>query len=219
MSPMSNAIFFDMDGTLIDSKNDLAIAINHTRRDLGLPEKPIDEIASFVGNGVRRLVAGAIPEAADRVDELVPRHMENYLLHLFDTTALYPSVRSTLAELADRGWGLGIVTNKPSEATRRILEHFGLSRLFGNAVVGGGDCDEMKPSPKPLREAAARMRGHRLSSHDWMVGDNWTDMECAAGAGLKSAFCTFGFGNRRDSRCTVRINRFEELLRYCKAED
>ena len=97
--------------------------------------------------------------------------------------------------------------------------HFGLARLFGNAVVAGGDCDEMKPSAKPLREAAARMRGHRLSSHDWMVGDNWTDMECAANAGLKSAFCTFGFGSRRDTRCTIRINRFDELLRYCKPEE
>ena len=214
-----NALFFDMDGTLIDSKTDLAIAINHTRRDLGFPEKPIDEIASHVGNGIRRLVAGAIPEAADRVEEILPRHAENYLLHLFDTTTLYPAVRSTLTELANRGWGLGIVTNKPSEATHRILEHFGLARLFGNAVVAGDDCDELKPSTKPLREAAARMRGHRLSSHDWMVGDNWTDMECAANAGLKSAFCTFGFGNRRDTRCTIRINRFDELLRYCKPEE
>ena len=216
---MSNALFFDMDGTLIDSKRDLAIAINHTRRDLGLPERPLDEIVSFVGNGVRNLVAGAIPEEAGRVDEIVPRHMENYLLHLLDTTVLYPGVRSTLVELADRGWGLGIVTNKPSAAAHQILEHFGLARLFGNAVVAGGDCDEMKPSAKPLREAASRMRGHRLSSHDWMVGDNWTDMECAANAGLKSAFCTFGFGHRRESRCTIRINRFDELLRYCKAED
>ena len=214
-----NALFFDMDGTLIDSKNDLAIAINHTRRDLGLAERPIGEIVSHIGNGVRNLVGGSIPELAGREEEIVPQYMECYMHHLFDTTALYPCVRSTLAELADRGWGLGIVTNKPAEATRRILEHFGLARLFGNAVVGGGDCDELKPSAKPLREAAARMRGHRLSSHDWMVGDNWTDMECAANAGLKSAFCTFGFGNRRETRCTIRINRFEELLRYCKAEE
>ena len=69
------------------------------------------------------------------------------------------------------------------------------------------------------KRTVARMRGHRLSSHDWMVGDNWTDMECAANAGLKSAFCTFGFGSRRDTRCTIRINRFDELLRYCKPEE
>ncbi len=52
-----------------------------------------------------------------------------------------------------------------------------------------------------------------------MVGDNWTDMDCGRNAGVKTAFCTFGFGRLRESRCTMKINRFDELLRYCKAED
>ena len=86
-------------------------------------------------------------------------------------------------------------------------------------MVGGGDCAEMKPSALPLREAASRLRGHRVSSHDWMVGDNWTDMQCGCNVGVKTAFCTFGFGHLRESRCNIKINRFEELLRYCKAED
>ena len=63
------------------------------------------------------------------------------------------------------------------------------------------------------------MRGHRLSSRDWMVGDNWTDLKCAENAGVKSAFCSYGFGRLGDSRYTVRINRFEELLRYMKGEE
>ena len=70
-----------------------------------------------------------------------------------------------------------------------------------------------------LRECASRLGGHRLSSHDWMVGDSWTDMQAAANAGVKGAFCTFGFGRLNDSRFTVKINRFEELLRHLKAEE
>ena len=136
-----------------------------------------------------------------------------------ERVALYPGVRRTLDELLDRGWTLGIVTNKPAEPNRLIVEYLGLKQFFQNAIVAGGDCAELKPSALPLRECAARMRGHRLSSHDWMVGDAWTDMQCAANAGLKSAFCTFGFGKLKDSRFTIKINRMDELLRYLKAEE
>ena len=176
-------------------------------------------MVACVGNGARYLLEHAIPEATGRFDELWPMHLRNYGAHLFDTTTLYPGVRSTLAELHDRGWLMGIVTNKPGTFTRQILDHFGIARYFGAGVVGGGDCAEMKPSALPLREAASRLRGHRVSSHDWMVGDNWTDMQCGCNAGVKTAFCTFGFGHLRESRCNIKINRFEELLRYCKAED
>ena len=214
-----NAIFFDVDGTLVDSRADLASAVNFTRAELDLPLLPQEKIIEGVGSGARHLLETGIPEMAGKFDELWPRDRANYEAHMLDTTVLYPGVRSTLAELADRGWLLGVNTNKPSFATKAILDHFGLSRFFGAAVIAGGDCDEMKPSAKPLREAASRMRGHRLSSHDWMVGDNWTDMDCAANAGVKSAFCSFGFGRLKDSRFTVKINRFDELLRYCKAEE
>ena len=214
-----NAIFFDVDGTLVDSRADLAAAVNATRRELGYAELPMEEVVACVGNGARYLLEHAIPEAAGRFDELWPMHMRNYSAHLFDATMLYPGVRTTLAELHDRGWLMGVVTNKPGAFTRQILDHFGIGRYFGAGIVGGDDCSEMKPSALPLREAASRLRGHRISSHDWMVGDNWTDMECGRNAGVKTAFCTFGFGHLRESRCTMKINRFDELLRYCKAED
>ena len=124
-----------------------------------------------------------------------------------------------MAELADRGWLLGVNTNKPAVATRLIIDALGLRRFFGTAVIAGGDCAEMKPSAQPLRDCAARLRGHRLSAHDWMVGDNWTDMECAANAGVKGCFCTFGFGRLQEARYTVKINRMDELLRLLKAEE
>ncbi len=214
-----NAAFFDMDGTIIDSRADLAATVNHTRRDLGLLEKPMDEILAHVGQGAKHLLAHAIPERAGETETLWEIFRSHYAEHMLENCALYPGVRSTLAELHDRGWLMGINTAKPNFATRAILEHFGLSRFFGAAVIAGGDCDEMKPSAKPLRECAARLRGHRLSAHDWMVGDNWTDMDCAANAGVKGAFCAFGFGVLRDSRYAVRLNRFDELLRYLRAEE
>lgn len=214
-----NAVFFDVDGTLIDSRADFGATVNFTRAELGLAPIPLEEAISYVGNGARYLLEHAIPEVTGRFDEIWPMYKDQYRSHMLDRTVLYPGVRSTLAELHDRGWLMGVNTNKPNFACRAILEHFGIARYFGDAVVAGGDCPEMKPSAMPLREAASRMRGHRLSSHDWMVGDNWTDMDCGANAGVKTAFCTFGFGHLKDSRCTIRINRLDELLRHLKAEE
>ena len=205
-----------MDGTLIDSKADLCATVNHVRRDLGLAELPQDEVISHVGRGARHLLATAIPEKADDVDSLMEVFMGRYGEHMLESVTLYPGVRSTLEELADRGWLLGINTAKPSFTVHAILEKFGLARLFGDAVIAGGDCAEMKPSALPLRECASRMRGHRLSPSDWMVGDNWTDIDCATNGGVKSAFCTYGFGTIRDSLCTVRIASFPELLDHLK---
>lgn len=214
-----NACFFDMDGTLIDSRADLAATVNHTRRDLGLAELPEDEVLSHVGRGAKHLLANAIPERANDVEKLWSMFMDRYGEHMLESAQLYPSVRKTLEELSDRGWLLGVNTAKPAFATKAIIEHFGLGRFFKGAIVAGGDCPEMKPSALPLRQCASLMRGHRLSSGDWMVGDNWTDMQCAVNAGVKGAFCTFGFGILGDSRYTVKINRMDELLRYLKAED
>ena len=214
-----NAVFFDMDGTLFDSRADLARAVNFTRGDLGLQPLPQDTVIGFVGRGARYLLENSIPEQSGKFDEIWPRFSENYRAHMLDETVLYPGVRSTLAELADRGWLMGINTNKPNFAAREMLAHYGILRYFGDAIIAGGDCAEMKPSGMPLRECASKMRGHRLSSHDWMVGDNWTDMESGSAVGLKTAFCTFGFGHLNESRYTIKINRFDELLRYLKADD
>jgi len=235
-----NAVFFDLDGTLFDTKADLAATVNHTRRDLGLAEWPEEQVVANVGQGARYLLEHSIPEAqvkargegGQETDEdsavqpptsdlqpVLELFMSHYAEHCVERVEPYPNVRRTLDELHDRGWLLGVNTNKPNFAVKLILEKFGFTRYFGAAVVAGGDGIPLKPDAQSLRECAARMRGHRLSSHDWMVGDSWTDMQCAANAGVKGAFCTFGFGRLNDARFTVKINRMEELLRHLKAEE
>jgi phosphoglycolate phosphatase len=214
-----NAVFFDFDGTLFDTRADLAGTVNHTRRDLGLPEMPVDEVIVHVGQGARYLLEHAISETEKPYEELWEIFRGHYAEHCTETVEPYPNVRRTLDELKDRGWLLSINTNKPNFAVKLILEKFGMARYFGSAVVAGGDGVPLKPDPQSLRTCAERLGGHRLSSHDWMVGDSWTDMQCAANAGVKGAFCTFGFGRLGDSRVTVKINCFEELLRHLKAEE
>lgn len=217
------AVFFDIDGTLFDTRADLAATVNHTRRDLGLAEWPLDEVIAHVGQGAKYLLEHAIPEGFGMCDGQGARRLgveeifrSHYAEHCCEGVKPYPGVVRTLNELRDRGWLLGVNTNKPNFAVKAILEKFGLTRLFGSAVVAGGDGFELKPSAQSIRECASRLRGHRLSSYDWMVGDSWTDMQCAANAGVKGAFCTYGFGKLKDSRYTIKINRFEELLRHLK---
>ena len=221
-----NAVFFDFDGTLFDTKADLAATVNHTRRDLGLAEWPEAEVIANVGQGARYLLENSIPEVIGAESNCVKTYEEvweifksHYVEHCVERAEPYPGVVRTLGELRDRGWLLGVNTNKPNFAVKLILEKFGMTRYFGNAVVAGGDGIPLKPDAQSLRECASRLRGHRLSSHDWMVGDNWTDMECGTNAGVKTAFCTWGFGHLKESRYTMKINRIDELLRFCKAED
>ena len=211
-----------MDGTIIDSRADLSATVNHTRRDLSLPEIPQEAVLACVGQGAKHLLAHAIPEAFDLADaaslpreETVSRLWEifrsHYAEHMLEHCALYPGVEETLHELARRGCPLGVNTSKPNFATKAILGHFGLDRLFGAAVVAGGDCDEKKPSAKPLVLCAEKL-GHALTPDDWMVGDSWTDLDCAANAGVKGAFCAFGFGSLGEARYSVRLEAFAELL-------
>ncbi|MBR1870706.1 MAG: HAD hydrolase-like protein [Kiritimatiellae bacterium] len=213
-----NAIFFDLDGTLIDSRRDLINTVNATRADLGLAPLADDAVMACVGNGARYLLEHSIPEAAGRYDEIWPIHKRNYEANMMNTVCLYPAVARTLRELGSRGWLLGVVTNKPNWATREILSRLGILREFA-AIVAGGDTVLMKPDAQPLRECAARMRGHRLSSHDIIVGDNWTDIACGNNASVKTVFCTYGFGTPRDTRINHKINRFDELLRICRQEE
>ena len=205
------AIFFDMDGTIIDSRADLTATVNHTRRDLSLPALAQEEVLACVGQGARYLLAHAIPERADEPDRLWELFRSHYSEHMLENCALYPDVEETLRELARRGCALGVNTSKPNFATKAILRRFRLDSLFGDAVVAGGDCDEKKPSAKPLRICAERL-GRALTAEDWMVGDSWTDLDCAANAGVRGAFCAYGFGTLGGSTYAARLERFSDLL-------
>ena len=215
----AHAAFFDLDGTLFDTRADLAATVNHTRADLGLPELPLETVIGFVGQGARHLLTNSIPECSEDApdirlrksyDDLWSIFRSRYAEHCCETLKPYPGMMQTLEELKKRGWLLGIVTNKPNFATRLIFEKFGLARFFGG-VVGGGDCPELKPSAMPLQACAAQM-GHTPAPGDWMVGDSWTDMRCAEAAGVSGAFCKFGFGRLNDAPTTAELDRFDDFL-------
>lgn len=203
---------FDLDGTLIDSLEDIALGVNLTRQDFGLPLRPTAEIIACIGDGVGALLQRAIPElAATHMPQLRERQKINYLAHCLDHTVLYPGMKETLAALCEAGWTLGVVTNKPAHYIRPLLEGLGVGSCFAGAI-GGGDCEKLKPDPQPLYLLAERM-GVTLEASDWMIGDHVTDLEAGKNAALKTCFCRWGIGHPGDSSYTVAIDTPQELLK------
>ena len=203
------AIFFDLDGTLIDSRADLATAVNLTRRDFHLPELPKAQIISFVGEGLRRLMARALPEDFPQLDDAVTRANAHYGVHLLDQTTLYPGVAEALRKLGAQGWKRAVVTNKPREFIRPILAGLGIADEF-ETWIGGGDGAILKPEPEPVLLAAARLGMDDLRG-SWMVGDHFTDLEAGRRAGLQRCFCRYGFGDLRGERFDLAVDSMLEL--------
>ncbi|MBV8864469.1 MAG: HAD-IA family hydrolase [Acidobacteriaceae bacterium] len=185
-------IIFDLDGTLIDSSRDLALATNATRTHFGLP--PLDQgvVNSYVGNGaavlVRRAVETALSE--EQVAEALSFFLKYYQAHAMDHTRLYPGMRELVEELASTRIQLGVLTNKPEAMSFDILRALGLERHFFR-VYGGNTFHEKKPHPAGilrLREEAGVSASATL-----MVGDSSVDVETARNAGVPSCGVTWGF--------------------------
>ena len=182
---------FDMDGTLVDSREDLAEAANGMRRKFGLPELSVERVTGYVGNGIRKLAERALEGAPVDVNEALRALNAAYAECSTRRTRPYPGVDEGLRTLAAAGFDLGVVTNKPAEHAQRIIGAMGWAGLF-RVRMAGGDTPELKPSPVPILEAMRRT-GHS-AEETCMVGDHRTDLEAARRAGVRSVFLANGIG-------------------------
>jgi len=186
-------LIFDLDGTLIDSRQDLATGINLMRRHYGLGPLPVETVVSYVGEGIRNLVSRSLADALFAVDleEAVRVNKECYRQHIHDETTLYPGVREGLERLAAAGHALALLSNKPGAASREILRHFEIEALFAS-IIGGESGVPLKPNPEAVFAILRVVGGERADT--WMIGDNHTDIAAAHRAGIHSIFVTYGFG-------------------------
>jgi phosphoglycolate phosphatase len=176
---------FDLDGTLVDSRLDLCLAVNHALRTVRLPERSLDEVASFVGEGAARLIERAVAPRLDLREAALAAWWEHYEEHLLDHTVLYPGLREILAGLP---FPLAVHTNKPGRLARRILEGVGVAERF--VEVLGGDEAPRKPAPEGARALLAR---HRVPAEDAvLVGDSLVDLQLARAVPLR--FVAVGWG-------------------------
>jgi phosphoglycolate phosphatase len=190
-TPAFAHVVFDLDGTLVDTGDDLAAATNHVLRSLGLPTVDGATLRTYVGDGARTLVSRALgPERAGLVDDGVERFLAYYRRHLLDATHPYPGMTALLEVLRARAVTVSVVTNKAEALSRPILEGLGLLRWI-DFLVGGDSLPTRKPDPAGLRRVltlAATPAERAL-----MVGDSPIDRDTARAAGV--AFCgvTWGF--------------------------
>jgi len=181
--PVRLGIVFDLDGTLIDSRLDIAAAANDALARNGFARLSVDEISSYVGDGARLLVARAarVEPTSPEADRLVDAFLEYYVAHPTDHTQLLPGAHEALAALGHLP--LALCTNKPRSSTDAVLANLPLPVSF-RIVVAGGDLPKNKPDPLPLTHIAERLQ---LTTPELvMVGDGPQDVLCAKAAGARS---------------------------------
>ncbi|HBA85775.1 MAG TPA: hypothetical protein DCZ95_16960 [Verrucomicrobia bacterium] len=208
MDVLPSLLMFDLDGTLIDSRNDIGTAVNLTRADYGLPPLPMETVSTFVGDGIRKLVERSLRGQTIDLDEAVQKCAAHYGAHLHDQTTLYPGVQEGLLKLHAAGIPIALISNKPSAACRILMHHFGLEPLL-TLTLGAGDTEYLKPHPQPLLEALKKL--DLPASGAWMIGDHRTDLEAARHAHVRSGFVRYGIGQANPETPTVSFNSFGEI--------
>ena len=193
------AIVFDLDGTLVNTAEDLAYSINYMRGTAGLPPLSTPEVLHAVGRGAGLLIEKTLDVSAadtERHRALLDTFRAHYRAHQGERSVPYPAIPEILARLSERS-DLYVLSNKPLDATRREIDIAGLTDRF-QAVWGAGSFERLKPEPDGLRAAMARSGTD--ASTTVMVGDLFVDIETAARAGVPSVFVSWGFGKRQDLR-------------------
>ena len=189
---MIRLIAFDLDGTLIDSRRDLAESANTLLSVYDAPPLPHDTIVAMVGEGALKLIARLLHAAQVNVplDEALARFIEIYERRLVAHTRPYPGIPEALGMLLKRSQ-LAVLTNKPRRAALDILDHLELLDLFIEVIGGDGPLPR-KPDPGGLQALCAQANAR--PEETLLVGDSWVDVETARRASARAALVTYGFG-------------------------
>lgn len=189
-------VIFDLDGTLLDTLADLADAVNRTLGEAGFPERSIEEIRAFIGNGVTRLIQRAAPPDTDKaiVERLLSRFRENYMENVNVRTRPFPGILDLLDALSAAGVRIAVNSNKPDVATQALCRaHFG-----GRIAMALGERPEIprKPSPEGVRRIMETLKVH--PSRALYVGDGDADLLTAQNAGIDVAWVQWGYRRREE---------------------
>lgn len=203
---MRRLAIFDLDGTLVDSRHDLADAGNAARAALGLPPIELHEIVPMIGDGAGVLIERLTPghDASARALAL-EAFRADYATRLTAHTVAYAGIPEALAVLRGRGWAIAVATNKPALFARPIIERLGLP------------CDGLRGGEGPKKPDPAMLIGlmHELGAapgSSWMIGDHHTDLLAAEAAGMRAVHCAWGFGRRDGATAAAVANHPDELV-------
>ena len=195
------ALLFDLDGTLVDSAPDMAVAVDRMLAVAGRGPAGEARVRQWVGNGARRLVMRALDGQGDgepteaEIEHALAVFLDYYGERLSDHSVLYPGTRAGLDRLQADGYGLACVTNKPEALARRLLEEMGLGAYFP-VVVGGDTLPVRKPDPAPVHHAIAALGATPASTI--MVGDSRADVDAGRNAGTFVVCVPYGYSQGED---------------------
>lgn len=217
---MIDTIVFDLDGTLLNTLEDLTDSVNYVMRQYRLPEHTIEEIRTYVGNGAAKLIERAIPQGTDNpdYDKIFALFREHYQAHCEEKTGPYDGVMDMLAELRQAGYRMAIVSNKPDGAVKLLFDkYFG---KYVQAAVGEHPGAEKKPAPDMVIQALAELTSD--VSHAVYVGDSEVDMQTAANVPMFCISVLWGFRTEEELRASGAVDKNmirtpQELLPYLQS--
>ncbi len=215
MSKQYQTAIFDLDGTLLDSLCDLHISVNHALRQMHYPERTMDEVRSFVGNGVCVLIQRAVPEGTDaeQVKQCLQLFKQHYVLHCREHTVPYDGIMPMLYELRRRGIRTAIVSNKLQAGVDELYESHFCEVI--DIPIGEHDGVRRKPAPDMVDEAIVRLN---VAKADCLyIGDSEVDAQTARNAGVDDVSVLWGFRDERTLRqagATRFVSHPSELLQF-----
>jgi phosphoglycolate phosphatase len=182
-------ILFDVDGTLLDSRRDIAAAQLWTYRQLGVDSLQPEDIYPLIGKPLSETFMALLPDHLHhRIPEAAVMYRDYYRAHAFDTTELFAGVKETVAALRKKGIRLATATIKSTETTARVLSHFGIAQYFSH--IQGTDNGVFKPDPLIIHTILAKQDWQAIET--LMVGDTDKDIEVGRNAGVRTCGVTYG---------------------------
>ncbi len=211
---MTQAVIFDLDGTLLNTLGDLTAAVNHALSACGLPCRTEGEVRSFVGDGVKELIARSCPADADETTKaaVLEAYLAYYAAHNMDLTAPYEGVLDVLDALRWLDIRAAVVSNKHDHGVQALCAHYFDGYL--DLAVGGSDARPLKPAPDSLLYAMAQLGV--TADEVWYVGDSVQDVETAHAAGVRCVAVTWGFQDAHRlaaAQPTVLANKAQGVLK------
>lgn len=206
---------FDLDGTILDTLQDLADCANVILRRYDMPERTLDEVRRFVGNGIRRLIHLAVPQGTDpaREEQVYRDYLDYYQLHCSDHTRPYDGIPELLTALQEQGCHLAVVSNKADPAVRSLCSRY-FPGLFDD-TVGERPGILKKPAPDSVNEVLRKLSVQ--PDQAIYIGDSEVDILTAANARMDSLLVTWGFREEaflREAGAVHLVSRPEEILAW-----
>jgi phosphoglycolate phosphatase len=213
---MIRLLIFDLDGTLVDTSQDITNAINYAIEPFGIRPLSNETIKSMVGSGITKLIESLITTQRNLQDDTsrslrdkaVNRFLEHYSGHLLDNTVPYPQVKETLLKLTN--YKKAVLSNKREIFSKKVLEGVGLYEFF-EVILGSDSVPERKPSPVPVFEILKRTNVSKDEAV--IIGDSNFDIEAGKAAGVKTIAVTYGYRPKEILKgADIMIDTFGELL-------